>query len=62
MNFVLGFLKGFVIKFLTTKALEKVVVVLLKALVQRTESKVDDELFEAVFGKMEGVRHDGTYN
>lgn len=54
MSFVLSFFKAFIIKFFTTKALEKVVIISLGALVKRTKSKVDDELFEAVFGKIEG--------
>lgn len=50
---IINFIKTFILKFLTTKALEKVVIILLKDLVQRTSSKVDNELFEAVFGKIE---------
>ncbi len=55
MNLVLVFLKNFIKKFIvkhiTTAAMEKVVIILLGALVKRTDSKVDDELYKAVFGK-----------
>lgn len=53
MGFALKFLTGFMTKYLTTIALEKIVIILLKALVKRTESKVDDELFEAIFEKVD---------
>lgn len=52
MNFILMFIKGFVVKYFSSIALEKIVIILLRALVKRTDSKVDDELFEAVFGQM----------
>jgi hypothetical protein len=55
MTFVLSFAKTFILKFFTTKAIEKMVIITLKELVKRTESKVDDALFEAVFGKMEAI-------
>lgn len=48
---VLLFLKKFVVKYFTSLALEKVVIIFLKELVKRTDSKVDDELFEAVFNQ-----------
>lgn len=46
---VLLFLKKFVVKYFTSVALEKIVIILLRELVKRTDSKVDDELFETVF-------------
>lgn len=52
MTFILAFFKNFIIKYFSSIALEKMVIILLKALVKRTDSKVDDELFEAVFGKI----------
>lgn len=51
MNFFIKFATGFIAKYFTTIAIEKIVVILLGALVKRTESKVDDELFNAVFKK-----------
>ena len=51
MGVVLLFLKKFVIKYFTSLALEKIVIIFLRELVKRTDSKVDDELFEAVFNQ-----------
>lgn len=51
MNFFIKFATGFMAKYFTTLALEKIVIILLGALVKRTESKVDDELFQEVFKK-----------
>lgn len=52
MNIVLKFLTGFAMKFLTTTAIENVVLILLEKLVNKTESKVDDEIYQAVFKKI----------
>lgn len=46
---VVKFLKFFVIKYFGTTAVEKMVIILLGELVKRTDSKVDDKLFHAVF-------------
>lgn len=46
---ILAFFKRFIIKYFTSIALEKIVIISLKELVKRTDSKVDDELFNAVF-------------
>lgn len=51
MTFILTFIKNFVLKYFSSIALEKIVIILLGALVKRTDSKIDDELFKAVFGK-----------
>ena len=51
MTFILTFIKNFALKYFSSIALEKIVIILLGALVKRTDSKIDDELFEAVFGK-----------
>lgn len=51
MNFFIKFATGFIAKYFTTMAIEKIVIILLGALVKRTESRVDDELFKAVFNK-----------
>lgn len=53
MSFVLKFLTGFVLKYLTTQALEKVVLIFLKKLVDSTDSKVDNEIYDALFKKIE---------
>lgn len=51
VNVVIKFLKFFIIKYFGTAAVEKIVIILLKELVKRTDSKVDDELFHAIFHK-----------
>lgn len=51
MTFVLAFLKRMVLKYLTSVALEKVVIIFLGELVKRTDSKIDDKLYDAVFNQ-----------
>ena len=51
MNVVLKFIKYFVGKWLGTLAIEKIVIILLRELVKRTDSKVDDEVYKAIFDK-----------
>ena len=46
---VLKFLKFFIIKYFGTATVEKIVIIALKELVKRTDSKVDDQIFHAVF-------------
>ena len=57
MNIVISFLKYFICKWFGTIAIEKIVIILLRELVKRTDSKVDDEIFKAIFEKTtEGVQ------
>ena len=51
MNIIIKFLKYFICKWFGTVAIEKIVIILLKELVKRTDSKVDDEVFKAIFDK-----------
>ena len=51
MNVVIKFLKYFICKWFGTVAIEKIVIILLKELVKRTDSKVDDEVYKAIFDK-----------
>lgn len=51
MNIVISFLKYFICKWFGTIAIEKIVIILLRELVKRTDSKVDDEMFKAIFEK-----------
>lgn len=51
MNIVLSFLKHFVAKWLGTVAVEKIVIIFLRELTKRTDSKVDDKIVEAIFGE-----------
>ncbi len=46
---VLKFLKFFIIKYFGTATVEKIVIIGLRELVKRTDSKVDDQVFHAVF-------------
>ena len=58
MKIIINFLKYFISKWLGTKAIDKVLIVVLKELVKRTESKIDDRIYEAVFGKLEGEKNE----
>lgn len=51
---VITFIKYFICKWLGTKAMERVLIVTLGELAKRTESKIDDRMYEAVFGELEG--------
>ncbi len=55
---IIKFLKYFICKWLGTKAIEKVLIVSLGELVKRTESKIDDRIYEVVFGKLEGEKNE----
>ena len=55
---VITFIKYFICKWLGTKTVEKVLIVTLGELVKRTDSKIDDMIYEAVFGKVEGKKND----
>ena len=47
---IINFLKNFLIKYLGTLVLEKVVILLLEELVKRTDSDIDDKIYKIVFG------------
>jgi len=51
MNLLLNFIKSFAVKYFGTEALERLILLLLKAVVERTDSKLDDEIYNAVFEK-----------
>ena len=55
VNIIIKFLKFFIIKYFGTAVVEKIVIILLRELVKRTDSKVDDEIFKAVFDRTENV-------
>ena len=55
---IIKFLKYFISRWFGTKAMEKVVITALGELVKRTESKIDDKIYEAVFGKLEEEKND----
>ena len=50
---IINFLKNFLIKYLGTLVLEKVVILLLEELVKRTDSDIDDKIYMIVFEKTE---------
>ena len=58
MGFAISFITSFMIKYFTRQALEKVVLILLKKLVECTESKVDDEMYRDIFEKFEEGKKD----
>lgn len=52
INILIKFIKSFVLKYFGAVAVEKIVIILIRELVKSTESKVDDEIYEAIFGKI----------
>lgn len=54
MTLFLAFVKRFLTKYLTTIALEKIAIIFIRELVERTDSKVDDEVYNALFNKTGG--------
>lgn len=52
INILIKFIKSFILKYFGAIAIEKIVIILIRELVKSTESKVDDEVYEAVFGKI----------
>ena len=50
---IINFLKNFLIKYLGTLVLEKVVILLLEELVKRPDSDIDDKIYKIVFEKTE---------
>ena len=55
---VAKFLKYLISRWFGTKAMEKVAITALEELVKRTGSKIDDKIYEAVFGKLEEEKND----
>lgn len=53
MNVIISFITGFIIKYFTSTAIEKIVLILLKRLVETTSSKIDDKIYNEVFEKVE---------
>ena len=50
---IINFLKNFLIKYLGTLVLEKILILLLEELVKRTDSNIDDKIYKIVFEKVE---------
>lgn len=51
-SIILKFIKSFGVKYFGTVVMERLIITLLKAVVERTDSKLDDEIFKAVFEKV----------
>lgn len=52
LEMIIKFVKYFICKWFGTKVIEKIVILLLEELVKRTDSRLDDKIYQAVF---EGV-------
>lgn len=52
LKMVLSFIKNFIVKYLGSLAIEKIIVLLLGELVKRTDSDVDDKIYDIVFNKV----------
>lgn len=50
---IIKFFKNFLIKYLGTLVLEKVVILLLEELVKRTDSDIDDKIYKIIFEDMD---------
>lgn len=51
VGIIIKFFKNFIIKYLGTMVLEKIVILLLGELVKRTDSDIDDKVYKIVFEK-----------
>lgn len=58
MNAILAFFQMMIIKYFSTAVLERIVIWGLGVLVKKTKSNADDELYEIVFGQLNGERRD----
>ena len=50
---IINFLKNFLIKYLGTLVLEKILILLLEELVKRTDSDIDDKIYKIIFEDMD---------
>lgn len=51
MNCIIKFFTAFITKHFTSKIIEKIVIIFLGELVKRTDSDIDDKVYDVVFGK-----------
>ena len=54
MKLIVKFIKNFLCKYLGTVVIERIIIILLGELVKRSESKVDDKIYKAVFERVQG--------
>ena len=53
LDMVIKFVKYFICKWVATRGIERIVILLLEELVKRTDSKLDDKIYQAVFEEVE---------
>lgn len=53
LEVIIKFIKYFICKWFVTPAIEKIVILLLEELVKRTDSKLDDKIYQSVFEGIE---------
>ena len=53
LDMVIKFVKYFICKCFATRVIERIVILLLEELVKRTDSKLDDRIYQAVFEEVE---------
>ena len=53
LDMVIKFVKYFICKWFATRVIERIVILLLEELVKRTDSKLDDRIYQAVFEEVE---------
>ena len=53
LDMVIKFVKYFICKWFATRVIEKIVILLLEELAKRTDSKLDDKIYQAVFEEVE---------
>lgn len=56
MSIVLAFVTAFIIKYFTGPAIEKIILILLKKMVESTSSSIGNEIYDAVFKKVENSK------
>ncbi len=54
MKLIVTFVKNFLCKYLGTVVIERIIIILLEELVKRSESKIDDKIYKAVFERVQG--------
>lgn len=60
VGIIFKFLKNFLVKYLGTIVLEKIVILLLGELVKRTNSDIDDKIYRIVFESVQKEGSDGN--
>ena len=53
LDMIIKFIKYFICKWFGTAVIERLVILLLEELVKRTDSQLDDKIYQEIFGKVE---------